>query len=177
MNAAEMDRALARIACEIVERNGGAGNVLLLGIKRRGIPLADRIAKHIQRIEGVAVRQATIDVAFYNDDLTKVAASPVVGSTSVDGGLENTTVVLVDDVLYSGRTVWAAVACLLSRHAIGRIQLAVLVDRGHHVLPVGADYAGCTVPTRADEVVKVMLDEYDDAEQVLIVEVEAEAAS
>lgn len=177
MDAAGMDRALSRIASEIVERNAGADRIVLLGVKRRGIPLATRLAKRIGQLEGRPPREATIDVEFYNDDLSMVAASPVVSASSLGGDLAQATVVIVDDVLYTGRSVWAAVQFLLSHHTVGRVQLAVLVDRGHHALPIQADYAGCVLPTRADEVVKVMLDEYDGVEQVLIVRVQPEAGS
>ena len=173
MDSERMDRVLSRLASEIVERNGGPDRVVLLGVKRRGIPLAERIAKRIAELEGSEPRVATIDVAFYNDDLSMVAPSPVVSASSLNGDVEGATLVLVDDVLFTGRTVWAAIQYLLTSHPSRRVQLAVLIDRGHHELPIYADYVGRVVPTKDNEIIKVMLHEFDGAEQVLIVEAEA----
>lgn len=175
MDTAQMERVLSRLASEIVEHNRGAEGIVLVGVRRRGIPLAARLAKRIADLEGRVPRQATIDVEFYRDDLSKVAPTPVVSASSLEGDFGDATLVIVDDVLYTGRTVWAAVQYLLEFHPARRLELAVLVDRGHRELPVHADYVGCAIPTRSNEVVKVMLDEYDDIEQVLIVEVEAES--
>ena len=177
MDAKRLDRCLSRLASEIVERNGSPEGIVLLGVKRRGIPLAERIARRITDLEGTAPRLATIDVAFYNDDLSLVAPTPVVSASSLSGDLNGATLVIVDDVLYTGRTVWAAIQYLLTRHPSCRLQLAVLIDREHHELPIHADYVGRIVPTKDNEIIKVMLHEFDGSEQVLIVELEAEAAS
>lgn len=177
MDSARLNRVLSRMASEIVERNGGHEGLVLVGVKRRGIPLAERIAKHIAVLEGAPPRMATIDVAFYNDDLSTVASEPIVSASSLNGDLSEATLVIVDDVLYTGRTVWAAVQYLLMAHPARRVQLATLIDRGHHELPIQADFVGRVLATRDDEIVKVMLNEFDGAEKVLIVKLEAEAAS
>ena len=170
MDAARINRALSRLASEIVERNRGAEGLVLVGIRRRGVPLAERIAERVGELEGDQPRLATIDVGFYNDDLSLVAPTPVVRESTLPADLTGATVVLVDDVLYTGRTVWAAIEHLLTQCGPRRVQLAVLIDRGHRELPVQADYIGKIVPTKGEEIVKVMLTEFDDVEKVLIVE-------
>jgi pyrimidine operon attenuation protein/uracil phosphoribosyltransferase len=172
MDAARINRALSRLASEIVEHNRGVEGLLLVGVRRRGVPLAERIAERVAELEGAPPRLATIDVAFYGDDLSLVASKPVVGESTLPVDLADATVVLVDDVLYTGRTVYAAIEHILATWRPKRVQLAVLIDRGHRELPIQADYIGKIVPTKGEEIVKVMLTEFDDAEKVLIVELE-----
>lgn len=171
MDADRMRRALARIAAEIVERNRGAERLLVVGIRRRGVPLAERIAERIGAIEGAAPPPvAHLDIQFYRDDLSLVGPQPIVSESPMPAEMADATVVLVDDVLYTGRTVWAAVEHLLEHGRPRRVQLAVLVDRGYRELPIQADYVGRHLPTTQNEIVKVMLPEFDDAERVVIVE-------
>jgi pyrimidine operon attenuation protein/uracil phosphoribosyltransferase len=170
MDAPEIGRALSRLASEIVERSRGIENLLLVGIRRRGVPLAERIAAHIRQIEGTAPAVASLDIAFYRDDLSLVGPQPVVTESPLPVEMVDARVVLVDDVLYTGRTVWAAVDHLLRHGRPSRVQLAVLIDRGHREIPIHADFVGRAVPTKGSEIIKVMLPEFDEAEQVLIVE-------
>lgn len=167
MDAPRIERALARMAAEIVER--GSEGLLLVGIRRRGVPLAERIASRIAAIDGSAPAIATLDIQFYRDDLSLVGPQPVVTESPLPSDLAEKRVVLVDDVLYTGRTVWAAVDYLHKHGDPRRIQLAVLIDRGHRVLPIHADYLGQRVPTKAEEIIKVMLPEFDEAERAIIV--------
>jgi pyrimidine operon attenuation protein/uracil phosphoribosyltransferase len=166
LSASDITRALTRIASEIVERNGGAEDLALVGIHTRGIPLAERLAKRIQKAEGVEVPVGTLDITLYRDDLTPVGPQPIVGATHVDFELEKRTVVLVDDVLYTGRTIRAALDALMDLGRPRRIQLAVLVDRGGRELPIAADYAGRHVEADPDEHVQVSLKECDGADSV-----------
>ena len=174
MDAARINRALSRLASEIVEHNRGVEGLLLVGVRRRGVPLAERIAERVAELEGAEPALAVIDVAFYGDDLSLVAPRPVVRESSLPEDLADATVVLVDDVLYTGRTVYAAIEHILATWHPKRVQLAVLIDRGHRELPIQADYIGKIVPTKGEEIVKVMLTEFDDAEKVLIVELAPE---
>ena len=172
MDAEQMKRALVRIAHEIVERNGGAEDVLIVGIQRRGVQLAERIAAAIAGFESTRVPVGTLDITLYRDDLTTLGPQPRVGETSIPIDIVDRNVVLVDDVLYTGRTVRAALDELMMDFGRARsVQLAVLIDRGHRELPIQADYIGKIVPTKQEEIVKVMLSEYDGAEKVLIVEI------
>ncbi|MCS7078457.1 MAG: bifunctional pyr operon transcriptional regulator/uracil phosphoribosyltransferase PyrR [Chloracidobacterium sp.] len=170
MDAAAMQRALARMASEIVERNRGAENLVIAGIRRRGVPLAERIADAIEKLEGVRPQLGVLDITLYRDDLSLVAPKPVVNATAMPGQLASTTVVIVDDVLYTGRTIRAALDALFDLGRPRRVQLAVLIDRGHREVPIQADFVGERIPTKATEIVKVMVAEIDGAEQVLIVE-------
>jgi pyrimidine operon attenuation protein / uracil phosphoribosyltransferase len=163
-----ISRALTRIAHEILERNRGHHGVVLLGIPTRGVPLAARIAATMAAVEGGAVAAGALDITMYRDDLRLRPARPLERTTIPPGGVDDTVVVLVDDVLYSGRTVRAALDAL---NDIGRpraVQLAVLVDRGHRELPIRADYVGKNLPTAATETVHVALREYDDRDAVTI---------
>jgi pyrimidine operon attenuation protein / uracil phosphoribosyltransferase len=163
-----ISRALTRIAHEILERNKGHHGVVLLGIPTRGVPLAARIAATMAAVEGGAVAAGALDITMYRDDLRLRPARPLERTTIPPGGLDDAVVVLVDDVLYSGRTVRAALDAL---NDIGRpraVQLAVLVDRGHRELPIRADYVGKNLPTAATETVHVALREYDDRDAVTI---------
>ena len=170
MDEAGIARAIARLAAEIAEHNRGVDGLVLVGIRRRGLPLAERIADRLAEIEGERPEVAALDIGFYGDDLSLLAPQPIVRESPLPSHLEGATVVLVDDVLYTGRTIYAAVAHLLDHARPRRIQLAVLVDRGHRELPVEADYVGRAFPTKGEEIVKVMLSDLDGAEKVLIVE-------
>jgi pyrimidine operon attenuation protein/uracil phosphoribosyltransferase len=164
-------RTLVRIAHEIVEKNGDLSDVCLVGIYTRGVLLADRLRAEIAGASGATLDVGALDIAFYRDDVTARAADgrqPVVRSTRLDFPIDGRTVVLVDDVLYTGRTIRAAIDALLDYGRPARIQLAVLVDRGHRELPIRADYVGKNLPTSADERVFVTLTEHDDADAITI---------
>lgn len=169
----EMQRAIVRVAHEILERNHGVGDLVLVGIQRRGVTVARRIAEAMGRIEGTEVPLGTLDITFYRDDLSTLGPAPSVGQTDLPFDINGKTIVLVDDVLYTGRTVRAAMNELMDYGRARAIQLAVLVDRGHRELPIRADYVGKNVPTSSREVVKVMVKEFDDEEQVVLAELPA----
>lgn len=170
LDGEQIRRALTRIGHEIVERNRGTDGVLLVGIRTRGVPLAQRLAKVIERIEGVQVPVGVLDITLYRDDLSSVAEQPIVSHTSMPVSVEGRTVVLVDDVLFTGRTARAALDAIMDLGRPAGVQLAVLVDRGHRELPIRADYVGKNVPTSAKEVIAVRLRETDQDERVLILE-------
>jgi pyrimidine operon attenuation protein/uracil phosphoribosyltransferase len=170
MDAAKMNRALSRLASEIVEHNKGTTDLLLVGIRRRGVPLAERLAEKIEQLEGVRVPVGVLDITLYRDDLSTIAPHPVVSKTEFPIDVANRTIVLVDDVLYTGRTVRAALDHIIDYGRPRRVQLAVLIDRGHRELPIQADYVGKSVPTSQSEIIKVMVKEIDEVDQVLIVE-------
>jgi pyrimidine operon attenuation protein/uracil phosphoribosyltransferase len=161
LSADDIRRAVTRIAHEIAERNEGVREVVLVGIRRRGVPLAGRIAATLADIEGVRVPVGTLDITLYRDDLRLRGPAPIVRSTSIPTDISRKTVVLVDDVLYTGRTVRAALDALTDLGRPARIQLAVLVDRGHRELPIRADFVGKNVPTSSDERVETRLNEVD----------------
>lgn len=163
-----MDLALARIAAEIVEKHSDLDKLLLIGIRRRGIPLSLRLQRHIERLTQQPIPTGILDITLYRDDLTTVAAQPVVESTRIDIPVEGKKVILVDDVLYTGRTVRAALDLLVDFGRPSRVELAVLVDRGHRELPIQADYVGKAIQTTDDEVVEVQLPEIDKAERVML---------
>ncbi|NPV72755.1 MAG: bifunctional pyr operon transcriptional regulator/uracil phosphoribosyltransferase PyrR [Pelotomaculum sp.] len=163
-------RSLTRIAHEIIERNKGTGNLVLVGIRRRGVPLAERLAERIKDIEGRTVPVGILDITLYRDDLTTLAHQPVVRSTEVPFSVSGKIVVLVDDVIYTGRTVRAALDAIMDLGRPKLIQLAVLIDRGHRELPIRADYVGKNVPTSSREEVSVRLQEIDGEERVVILE-------
>jgi pyrimidine operon attenuation protein/uracil phosphoribosyltransferase len=168
LEAGEVHRALTRIAHEILERNKGAGRLVLVGIAARGDDLARRLASEIQRIEGVQVPVGSLDITFYRDDIGMRSEAPEVHETRIPFDITGGTVVLVDDVLFTGRTVRAALDALVDFGRPRAIQLAVLVDRGHRELPIRADYVGKNVPTRQDEDVQVRLDEVDGEDAVVL---------
>jgi len=169
MDAEQMQRALQRIAHEIVEHNGGSDSLIIVGIQRRGVQLAERIAAAIDRFEGVQVPVGTLDITLYRDDLTTLGPQPQVGETRIPLDIRDRNVVLVDDVLYTGRTVRAALDELMMDFGRARsIQLAVLIDRGHRELPIRADYVGKNVPTSKREIIKVQVAEIDGVNQVLV---------
>ena len=166
MTADEIRRATTRISHEIVEKQAGTEGLVLVGIQRRGVPLAQRIGAAIDEHEGVHVPVGALDITFYRDDLSLIAASPVVKGTDIPFDLNGATVVLVDDVLYTGRTIRAAMDALVDFGRPQAIRLAVLVDRGHRELPIRADHVGKNVPTSREEVVKVHLEEVDAEDAV-----------
>ncbi|MBD3235258.1 MAG: bifunctional pyr operon transcriptional regulator/uracil phosphoribosyltransferase PyrR [Candidatus Eisenbacteria bacterium] len=174
MNPDEMRRAIVRISHEIVEANSGVADVILVGIRKRGVPLAERIRKQITAIEGEEVPMGVLDITLYRDDVHKVAPQPLVESTEIPVSVENRVVVLVDDVLFAGRTARAAMDAVMDFGRPRAIQLAVLVDRGHRELPIRADYVGKNVPTSKREIVKVYLREADARDSVTIEEIAEE---
>ena len=168
MDADSMRRALLRISHEILEKNRGTEHLVLVGIRTRGVPLAARIAKEIGRIEGSVPPLGTLDITLYRDDLNALSYQPVVHTTEIAFDITDKVVILVDDVLYTGRTIRAAMNALLDVGRPRMIQLAVLIDRGHRELPIRADYVGKNVPTSAHEDICVKLQEADDADRVII---------
>jgi pyrimidine operon attenuation protein / uracil phosphoribosyltransferase len=170
LDAGEIRRAVTRIAHEILERNKGAGDVALIGIAARGDDLARRLAGEIQRIEGVEVPVGSLDITFYRDDIGLRAEAPEVHQTHIGFDLGGRAVVLVDDVLFTGRTIRAALDALVDFGRPRSIQLAVLVDRGHRELPIRPDFVGKNVPTRRDEDVAVRLVEVDGEDAVVVTE-------
>ena len=163
-------RIVTRIAHEIVERNKGVDDLVLVGIRRRGVPLAQRLARKIAEFEGRSPAEGTLDITLYRDDLSLVAHQPVLGATEIPVDVNGKVAVLVDDVLYTGRTARAAMDALIDRGRPRSIQLAVVVDRGHRELPIRADFVGKNVPTSRREVIGVKLTEIDGADSVVIKE-------
>jgi pyrimidine operon attenuation protein / uracil phosphoribosyltransferase len=170
MSATEIDRTLQRLAHEIVEKSGGTANLALIGIRRRGVPLAQRIAKAMRGIDGVDVPVGTLDITLYRDDLSKVAQHPVLHSSEIPFVVDDKDLILVDDVLYTGRTVRAAMNGLFDQGRPQRVRLAVLIDRGHRELPIEASFVGRHVQTSSNEIIEVRLNEVDDQERVMLVE-------
>ena len=168
MTADEIRRATIRLSHEIVEKQAGTDGLLLIGIQRRGVPLARRIAAAILEHEGVEIPVGALDITFYRDDLSMVAQQPVVKGTELPSGIDGRTIILVDDVLYTGRTIRAAMDALVDFGRPQAIRLAVLVDRGHRELPIRADHVGKNVPTSREELVKVHLEETDGEDGVEI---------
>ncbi len=170
VDADGLKRIVTRIAHEIVERNKGVDDLVLVGIKRRGVPLAQRIAERITEFEGRPPIQGSLDITLYRDDLSLVAQQPVVGGSEIPVDVRGKTVVLIDDVLYTGRTIRAAMDALIDFGRPRSIQLAVVIDRGHRELPIRADYVGKNVPTSRREVIGVKLLEVDGVDSVVIKE-------
>lgn len=170
MSASEIERTLVRLAHEIIEKNDGIRDLVLVGIKRRGIPLAQRLAKIIQRIENTPVPVGTLDISLYRDDLSTVGERPVVQKAAMGCEVDDKNVVLCDDVLYTGRTTRAALDALVDHGRPRRVQLLVLIDRGHRELPIEAAFVGRTVQTTQNEIIEVKLHETDGMEKVLLVE-------
>ncbi len=168
LDEAAIRRALTRIAHEILERNKGVKDCVLIGIRTRGIYLARRLAERIRTIEGESVPVGELDITLYRDDLSEKAEQPQVRGTEIPFEIHGKKVVLVDDVLYTGRTVRAAMDALIDRGRPQMIQLAVLVDRGHRELPIRPDYVGKNVPTSRDEIISVHVSEIDQADQVIL---------
>jgi len=174
MTADEVRRALVRIGHEIVEKHGGTDHLALVGVQRRGVPLARRIAETIEANEGVAIPVGTLDITFFRDDRTSLERGPQLKGTELPFDLAATTIVVVDDVLYTGRTVRAAMDALVDRGRPAAVRLAVLIDRGHRELPIEAGFVGRTVHTTDHEIIEVKFQETDGAEKVLMVERVAE---
>ena len=170
MDEATVNRTMMRMAHEIVEKNRGTDGLVLVGIHRRGAPMAATLQRNIARIEGVEVPCGTLDINFYRDDLTKAADSPVFKRAEMPFSIVDKTVVLVDDVLFTGRTVRAAIEAIFSLGRPRAIQLAILIDRGHRELPIRADYVGKSIPTSMQETVAVKLPEYDGETAVELLE-------
>jgi pyrimidine operon attenuation protein/uracil phosphoribosyltransferase len=170
MTERDMERVLRRIAVEIVERNKGLDDVVLLGIQRRGVHLAARLREIFKAEEKVKVPAGELDITLYRDDISTLADQPVVHSTSLPGDITGKRVVLVDDVLFTGRTIRAALDAITDLGRPERVQLAVLVDRGHRELPIAADYVGKTIPTSRSENVEVRVKELDGTDGVVICE-------
>ena len=170
MSASEVERTLVRLAHEIVEKSNGSQDLALVGIKRRGVPLAERLGKLISAIEKHPVDTGVLDIQFYRDDLSTRDIRPVVTPGAIGCEVEGRDVILCDDVLYTGRTIRAALDALFDYGRPRRVQLAVLIDRGHRELPVEATYIGRRVPTSSREIIEVKFREVDNDEQVLLVE-------
>ena len=177
MTADEIRRATTRLSLEIVEKQAGTDGLMLIGIQRRGVPLARRIAASILEHEGVEVAVGALDITFYRDDLSMVAQQPIVKGTELPSGIDGRTIILVDDVLYTGRTNRAAMDALVDYGRPQAIRLAVLVDRGHRELPIRADHVGKNVPTSREELVRVHLEETDGVDEVEIERVSVEAGA
>jgi pyrimidine operon attenuation protein / uracil phosphoribosyltransferase len=169
LDAEGLERTLSRIAHEVIERNDDLGRLALVGIHRRGVPLAERLAALIEERSGEEVELGAVDITFHRDDTTPAVEQPVVHATALDFELRGMTVVLVDDVLYTGRTIRAAIETLFEHGRPARVQLAVLVDRGHRELPIRPDYVGKNLPTARSERIQVELAETDGADRILLV--------
>ena len=175
LSASEIERTLVRLAHEIVEKNNGVANLGLVGIMRRGVPLAQRLAKILGRIEKTQVPVGTLDITLYRDDLSTVGLRPEVKKSTMEFGIQNKDIVLVDDVLYTGRTARAALDALFDHGRPRRIQLCALIDRGHRELPIEASFVGRKIQTTPDEFIEVKLQESDGADKVLLMERTPEA--
>lgn len=165
-----MKRALVRIAHEIIEKNKDVDDLVIVGIKRRGYPLAKRIAKNIQEIEGKLIPVGSVDITLYRDDLSKKYDQPKIKDDNINVDVENKKVIIVDDVIYTGRTARAAIDAIFHNGRPNMIQLAVIVDRGHRELPIRADYVGKNIPTSKNELVSVEVEEIDGVDSVKIFE-------
>ncbi len=168
MDEQAMKRAVTRIAHEIIEKNKGVNDLALIGIQRRGVPLAKEIANRINDVEGIAVPVGVLDITFYRDDLSLLAEHPLINGTEISFSITGKKIVLVDDVLFTGRTVRAAIDALMDLGRPQMIQLAILIDRGHRELPIRADFAGKNVPTSKDEIVHVQVKDIDGEDKVVI---------
>lgn len=165
-----MSRAIVRIAHQIIERNEGTDNLCLVGIKTRGVPMADKLAKAIYAIEGNKLETGILDITLYRDDITPTADQPVLNNTDIKFDVNNKKIVLVDDVIYTGRTVRSALDALIALGRPSAIQLAVMVDRGHRELPIRPDFVGKNIPTSQTEIVKVNFREFDGKNNVELYE-------
>jgi pyrimidine operon attenuation protein/uracil phosphoribosyltransferase len=177
MTADDVRRALVRISHEIVEKHGGVDGLALLGVQRRGVPLAERLASSIAEHEGVRPPVGSVDITNYRDDLSNGNRQPLIKGTEIPFALESVTLVIVDDVLYTGRTVRSALDALVDIGRPKAVRLAVLVDRGHRELPIRADHVGKNVPTSRDEVIRVHLRETDGGEDEVVIERRDESAT
>src|SRR5688500_6119120 len=170
LDAQRMRRAIRRMAIEIVEKNRGTEDLLIIGIRTRGAPIAEQLARDIEEHEGSPIPVGVLDITLYRDDLTTIAPQPVVKPTKFPEPIDDKVVVLVDDVLYTGRTIRAALDALIDFGRPKAVKLAVLIDRGHRELPIHADVIGKTVPTDRSEVIKVRLTDTDGEDEVLLME-------
>lgn len=172
MDEIAINRALIRLSHEIVEHNKGVDNVVLIGIRTRGVPLAQRLSRYIEKWENSSVPVGILDITLYRDDLSKISEQPIVNSSEINFSVEGRDVILVDDVLYTGRTARAAIEAIMNLGRPSSIQYAVIVDRGHRELPIRADYVGKNIPTSRSESVKVELTEIDCVDRVCLYEAE-----
>jgi pyrimidine operon attenuation protein / uracil phosphoribosyltransferase len=170
LSAKEIDRTLQRLAHEIVEKSGGAKDLVLIGVRRRGVPLSERLAKTIRAYAQVDLPVGILDITLYRDDLSTVGPQPIVHSTHIDFSVDGRDLLLVDDVLYTGRTMRAAMNGLFDLGRPRRIRLCVLIDRGHRELPIEATFVGRTVETSDTEIIEVRLQEIDNEERVMLVD-------
>jgi len=170
MSASEIERTLVRLVHEIIEKNNGAADLGLVGIRRRGVFLAQRLGQMMQRIEKIPVPVGTLDITLYRDDLSTLGPKPVVQKSEIGFPVTGKRIVLVDDVLYTGRTTRAALDALFTQGRPKQVQLCVLIDRGHRELPIEATFVGRKVQTTGEEIIEVQMREVDDAERVLVVE-------
>ncbi|MGI6622349.1 MAG: bifunctional pyr operon transcriptional regulator/uracil phosphoribosyltransferase PyrR [Clostridiaceae bacterium] len=170
MDEISVERAIVRIAHQIIEKNHGVDDLCIIGIKTRGIPLASRLVTAIQSIEGVQVEMGKLDISLYRDDISNMSDDPVLNSTDIPFSIVNKNVILVDDVIFTGRTVRAAMDAIMALGRPATIQLAALIDRGHRELPIRTDYVGKNIPTSKAEVVSVHLKEYDGDTSVRLYE-------
>ncbi len=170
MSASEIDRTLVRLAHEILEKNSDLDRLAFIGIRRRGVPLAQRLARKIEALEKRPVPVGILDINLYRDDLTTVGVKPVVSATEIAFSVQGKDIILMDDVLYTGRTIRAALDALFDHGRPARVHLLVLIDRGHRELPIEAQFVGRTVQTTDDEIIEVKFQEIDQLEKVLMVE-------
>jgi pyrimidine operon attenuation protein/uracil phosphoribosyltransferase len=176
MSASEIDRTLVRLAHEILEKSADIDRLAFIGIRRRGVPLAERLARKIETLENKQIPVGTLDINLYRDDLSTVGVKPVVNPAEIPFSVQGLDIVLTDDVLYTGRTIRAALDALFDHGRPSRVQLLTLIDRGHRELPIEARYVGRKVPTSRNEIIEVKFQEIDGMEKVLLVEKLPEAA-
>ncbi len=170
MSASEIDRTLVRLAHEVLEKTSDISNLGFIGIRRRGVPLAQRMARKIEALENLAIPAGVLDINLYRDDLSTVGVKPVVNKTEIDFSVTGKDIILFDDVLYTGRTIRAALDALFDQGRPARVQLCVLIDRGHRELPIEARYIGRMIQTTANQIIEVKFQEVDSMEKVLLVE-------
>src|SRR5688572_28612773 len=170
MSASEIDRTLVRLAHEVLEKTEDLNQLAFIGIRRRGVPLAQRIASKISSLEGIDIPVGILDINLYRDDLSTVGVKPVLNKTEIDFNVTGKDIILFDDVLYTGRTIRAALDALFDQGRPGRVQLCVLIDRGHRELPIEAKYVGRMIQTTSSEIIEVKFQEIDNMEKVLLVE-------
>ncbi|WP_251862515.1 bifunctional pyr operon transcriptional regulator/uracil phosphoribosyltransferase PyrR [Clostridium sp. Marseille-Q2269] len=168
MDDVKIKRSIIRISHEIIEKNKGGQDVVLIGIKRRGVPIAKRIAENIKDFEGIDIPVGVLDISLYRDDLSELSQDPIVKNNKLHIDIQDKKVILVDDVIYTGRTVRAAIQAIFDNGRPSKIQLAVLVDRGHRELPIRPDYVGKNIPTSLSEAILVELNEIDEKDSVKI---------
>lgn len=168
MDDISMSKTLKRISHEILEKNNNFNNLILVGIKRRGVPLAQRIKENIKTIENIDLKIESLDITFYRDDLSKNSEQPVINELDIKEDINNKNIIIVDDVIYTGRTVRAALDALLNHGRPSSIQLAVLIDRGHREIPIRPDYVGKNIPTSKDEHINVCVKEIDNEDCVYL---------